>query len=74
MMASEEILRAAVAAREEDVRRLLEEKAARRLDHGRAPRRWRWRIEPEMGAAFEHLRTWLLSSQREAPIEVAVPT
>jgi len=74
MMTSEEVLRAAVAAREEEVRRLLVEKAARRLNHGRAPRRWRWHIEPGMETAFEHLRSWLLSSQREAPIEVAAPT
>ena len=62
---------AAVATREEEVRRLLTEREARRQTRSRAPSTWSWRVEPGKEGEFEHLRGWYLSSLRDAPVAAA---
>jgi hypothetical protein len=61
----------ATAARENEVRRLLTEREARREERSVEPRRWRWRVEPGKEEAFEHLRGWLLRSQGDPLVETA---
>jgi hypothetical protein len=63
----------AAAARENEVRRLLTEREARQEERSVQPRRWRWRVEPGKEEQFEHLRGWLLRSQREDLVEIATP-
>ena len=62
---------AAVATREEEVRRLLTQREARRQTGGRAPRTWRWSVEPGKEEEFEHLRGWYLSSLGDSHAGVA---
>jgi len=70
----EATMKTAAAIREDEMRRLLTEREARQEERSREPRRWRWRVEPGKEEAFEHLRGWLLRSQRDAPVETAAPT
>jgi hypothetical protein len=60
--------------REQETERLrLVSNARRQAGNGRA---WRWRVEPGMGEAFEHLQDWLLPSQRDEVLvsaEAATP-
>jgi hypothetical protein len=67
----EATIKTAVAIREDEVRRLLTEREARQEERSREPRRWHWRVEPGKEEAFEHLRGWLLRSQRDALVETA---
>jgi hypothetical protein len=62
---------AAVATREEEVRRLLTEREVRRQTRSRAPTTWSWRVEPGKEEEFEHLRGWYLSSLGDAPVAAA---
>jgi hypothetical protein len=62
---------AAVATREEEVRRLLTEREARRQTRNRAPTTWSWRVEPGKEEEFEHLRGWYLSSLGDTPVAAA---
>ena len=62
---------AAVATREEEVRRLLTEREVRRQTRSRAPTTWNWRVEPGKEEEFEHLRGWYLSSLGDAPVAAA---
>jgi transposase len=57
--------------REEGDRLRLVSEARRQSRQDGTARAWRWNIEPGMEGAFRHLLGWLLSSQREAPAEMA---
>ena len=54
---------AAIATREEEVRR---------QQTSPAPTAWNWRVEPGKEEEFEHLRGWFLSSLEDGPVEVAI--
>jgi hypothetical protein len=60
-----------LAAREDEVQRLLTEREARRQEPRNGQRAWRWRIEPGKEAEFEYLRSWLLPGLPEGPTDVA---
>ncbi len=59
------------ALREDEVQRLLTERAARRRESSPDSRAWRWRVEPGKEVEFDHLRSWLLSGLPEGPRETA---
>lgn len=59
--------------REEAERFRLVSEARRQSRQDGAARAWRWNIEPGMEGAFRSLLGWLLSSQREAPVETSSP-
>jgi hypothetical protein len=63
-----------LAAREDEVQRMLKERAARRQERRHHPNTWRWRIEPGKEAEFEHLHGWLLSGLREGSRDTAIVT
>jgi hypothetical protein len=56
-------IRTAVAAREDEIRRLLAEGEARQQARSREPRTSRWRVEPGKEEDFRYLRGWLASSE-----------
>ena len=55
--------------REEADRLRLVSDARRQVRQDGTARAWRWRVEPGMDGAFRSLLGWLLSSQRDAPVE-----
>lgn len=62
-------VRANQMIREQETERLrLVSNARRQAGNGRA---WRWRVEPGMEEAFEHLQDWLLPSHRDTVPESA---
>jgi hypothetical protein len=70
----EELARATMRTREREAEqgRLVSE-ARRQARQDGATRGWSWRVEPGMDGAFRNLLGWLLSSQRDAPVETAAP-
>jgi len=75
LLAEELLVKATVQMREEEARQaLLVSEAHRQAEQDRQRRVWRWRVEPGMEGAFQHLLGWLLSSQRDAKIETAAPS
>lgn len=56
--------------REEARRARLAAEAARSARSERKNGRWQWRVEPGMEGVFGSLLGWLLSSQRQADVEV----
>lgn len=72
MLTTQEFLEVRLQEVREEARRChLAERAARRRDGESKETRWQWRVEPGMEGVFGSLLGWLLSSQREAKVEVA---
>jgi hypothetical protein len=72
MWVIDHFVRATLMMKEEETERLrLVSEVRRQPRQDGKGRSWRWRIEPGMEEAFEHLRGWFLSSQREAAVEAA---
>jgi hypothetical protein len=75
MWVTDYFTRATLMMKEEEAERLrLVSDARRQAGEGKSARGWRWRIEPGMEEAFEHLQGWFLSSQREVPAEMTAPS
>lgn len=62
-------IRTAATVREDEVQRLLLERAVRKENRDLEPRRWRWRVEPGKEADFEYLRSSLFLGQRDVVVE-----
>jgi hypothetical protein len=72
MLVTEELVDVKLKELREEARRCgLAESAARSRDGGGRKRRWQWRVEPGMEGTFGSLLGWLLSSQRDAKVEMA---
>ncbi len=57
--------------REEGRRARLAAEAVRSAERAGKKGRWQWHVEPGMEGVFGSLLGWLLSSQREAEVEMA---
>jgi hypothetical protein len=72
LLADELLARATLQAREDEARHLFLVSEARRLaEQDRERPVWGWRVARGMEGTFQHLLGWLLSSRRDAEIEVA---
>lgn len=72
MLTTEEFVEVRLQEVREEARRChLAEQAAQSRNGENKKRPWRWRVEPGMEQAFGSLLGWLLSSQRQAKVEVA---
>jgi len=72
MLVSEEFVKVRLQEVREEARRCHLAEQAARSDVGEGRKgRWQWRVEPGMERAFGSLLGWLLSSQREAKVEVS---
>ena len=68
MWVIEESARVTMRTREREAQRARLVSAARRQAQQDA---WQWRVESGMDGAFRNLLGWLLSSQRDAPVQPA---
>ena len=70
----EELARVTMRTREREAEQGRLVSQARREARQDGPTRgWSWRVEPGMDGAFRNLVGWLLSSQRDPPVEPASP-
>ena len=60
MFTTDEVVRATVQAKEEEVGRLIWLKEAQAARRAKRTGGWRWRIEPGMEASFRYLLGWLI--------------
>ena len=74
MWVTDDFVAATTRMREREAERArLVSEARRQAQQGGAQHAWRWRVEPGMDGAFRNLLGWLLSSQREVPVEAVSP-
>ena len=72
MWVIEESARVNMRTREMEAERArLVSEARRQAQQDGTQRAWQWRVESGMDGAFRNLLGWLLSSQRDAPVEPA---
>jgi len=72
MWVIEESARVTMRTKEREAERArLVSEARRQAQQDGTPRAWQWRVESGMDGAFRNLLGWLLSSQRDAPMEQA---
>jgi hypothetical protein len=70
MWVIEESARVTMQSREREAERArLVSEARRQAQQDGTHRAWQWRVESGMDGAFRNLLGWLLSSQRDAPVE-----
>ena len=72
MWVIEESARVTMRTKEREAERArLVSEARRQAQQDGSQRSWQWRVESGMDGAFRNLLGWLLSSQRDAPVEPA---
>ena len=72
MWVIEESARVTMRTREREAERArLVSEARRQAQQDGTHHAWQWRVESGMDGAFRNLLGWLLSSQRDAPVEPA---